>query len=157
MNIHLRNFGRFGNFIALDTASGNYRFFRSAEDPPRLCGHASVEPLWGFPCLFALYSENEKVWLQVDRKRRDVTDGVVSSRWKNFGHAFSRLDVEFTRGESCHYFLMHPLRTLAPLLDPTYDYMDLESDHFFLFLHNYLSRREKLQQMAGLPEKLPPD
>ena len=86
---------------------------------------------------FTLYLFRGALTFQAGREAWDFNDESISFRFEGgaraIGHRFSVLkdgqDVW-----SCSY--MSPMRAFFALTDPTYDYMDFESDHLLLMVAN---------------------
>jgi hypothetical protein len=84
---------------------------------------------------YAVYCYNERLIFQAGRSKWDLTEGEVRTRFKMlFGGLASRLAVEHN-GQVIHRaWLLHPLRALSMRVDPTFDAIDAENEHFLLFL-----------------------
>lgn len=132
----------------LNPCDGRYhrRFIRKPlwESGKPFHGYASVEPVWFvFRRFYAVYANGRRLWFQAGRKSWDVTDGVEGIRfWVGLGGMVSGLSVKFNNGEQHTAYLFHPGRALSALVDPTYDQLDAESDHFFMFLREGLPKEQ---------------
>lgn len=103
-------------------------------------GFASREPAWGiWKRFYAFYAFEGRLYLRAGRRKWDVTDGLASCKFWAFGFGLmSGLLLRFRDGTSHWPVLIHPGRALSVLVDPTYDGIDAEHDHFFLFLRQQL-------------------
>lgn len=103
-------------------------------------GFGSVEPVWGiWRRFYALYTYEGRLYFQAGRRKWDVTDGPRHCKFWAAGYGLcSGLIMTFQNGATHRPVLVHPLRGLAAHIDPTYDGIDAESDHFFLFVRQQL-------------------
>jgi hypothetical protein len=53
--------------------------------------------------------------------------------------------MHFRGGDAHRPVLIHPARWLSSHIDPTYDGIDAEADHFFLFVRQHLPIAERRQ------------
>jgi hypothetical protein len=117
-------------------------------------GHASIEPVlsWSslFRCFYAVYAFDDRLYFQAGIKRWDITDVDVDTRyWCRFGLASGfRLILN---GKTVHrVILFHPNRAMWPFIDPTYDGIDFDSDHFLYFLSVHLTDDEWKQRLLSM-------
>ena len=138
----------------LDPQTGNYSGEKIAEprevETPTRC-HASMEPVLGLISRFyAVYAFGGRLYFQVGKKKWDVTDSEVETAyWCCFG-LVSRFCLSLN-GKSVHRaILLHPSRAAWPFIDPTYDGIDFDSDHFLFFLSEHLTRDEWKQHVLSM-------
>jgi len=140
--LNLCGWRRYNRKFELDTKSNNFKIIKQDQDEYQFDGFASLEPiLGGLKRLYAVYGYDQKVWFRADNDIWDITnrniDCSVSFAYLNTVSYFSI----FIDGEKMHAAtLFHPVRAGMALIDPTYDYLELESDHFFVFLAGQLPK-----------------
>jgi hypothetical protein len=106
-------------------------------------GFASTEPVFGLiPRFYAVYAFDGRLYFRAGARRWDITDTEVDTGyWCSFGIASGFHLVR--NGKSVHRaILLHPTRALWPFIDPTYDGIDFDSDHFLFFLSEQLKAEE---------------
>jgi len=109
-------------------------------------GHASIEPVlslfrpfWRF---YAVYAFNSRLYFQAGTKRWDITDAEVDTKYWCLFLVTSGFSL-ILNGKTVHRVtLFHPNRAMWPFVDPTYDGIDYDSDHFLYFLSEYLTDDE---------------
>lgn len=109
-----------------------------------LSGFASREPVLGvLHRLYAVYPYQERLYFRAGKKTWDITDAKVECKywWFLYG-ALSGFILKLNGKIVHHAKLIHPNRALFARMDPTYDNIDAESDHFFLFLRRQLPKKD---------------
>ena len=117
-------------------------------------GFGSYEPMW---CLlrrfYAVYASNGRFIFQAGGRVWDLTEGPESARFYAIGFGLaSGLAIYHAQKFIHRAFLFHPGRAIRPRIDPTYDFLDSESDHFFLLLRNQIDKDEWRQYVSHLPQ-----
>jgi len=135
--IFLESWGNAWTEHRLDPEIGAHRLRWRPRHRSSVHGFGSYEPIvplvW--QRFYAVYCYNERLIFQAGRSKWDLTEGEVRTRFKMlFGGLASRLAVEHN-GQVIHRaWLLHPLRALSMRVDPTFDAIDAENEHFLLFL-----------------------
>lgn len=148
MKITLPAWGNAWTEFSVDTETGAWsRRLTNPTKAPKVeatFGFASLEPVWGFwRRFYAFYAFDGRLFFQAGRKRWDITEGVESSKFWFLGYgAASGLLLTFKNGEDHRSTLIHPWKMFLPVIDPTYDGIDMESDNFFLFLRTQIPREK---------------
>ena len=144
----------------VDPRSGRWskRKLAQPRDVGSSTGFARLEPVWGlWKRFYAIYVCDKRLIFQAGRNRWDVTDGVRHCRfWAALYGLLSGLNVHFVNGERHHAVLIHPWRGVWAHIDPTYDGMDFDNDHFFYYLRQYMPdekwRSAFIERASGLRE-----
>ena len=137
--LNLSSWGKSCLKYQLDPISGKVNALRLNEieiNRKSYNGFASYEPVLGlFRRLYAIYVCSGRLYFRAGRKTWDITDSNIDCRFWQFGNMMmSGLSVKL-EGHTVHrVILLHPNRAIWPFIDPTYDGIDVESDHFLLFL-----------------------
>ena len=127
---------------------------RRASQIRKVHGFGSYEPVfWLVRRFYAVYGANGRFIFQADRQYWDLTDGPVALRFNPIGRGMASEIAVYRGGDLVHRAkLIHPGRSLWPRIDPTYDGIDAETDHFFLFLQNEIHKdawRQRIIDMAA--------
>ena len=119
-------------------------------------GLGSFQPMWYLLRRFyAVYALDDRFIFQAGRRFWDLTEGPVEARFYTMGFGIASGIALYHGGNLIHRaFLFHPARALFARLDPTYDFLEAESDHFFFFLRNQIHKDEWRRHICGLPETL---
>ncbi len=131
---------------------------RAGEPDDSPVGFGSLEPVWGvWPRFHAVYAHGARLFFQAGSRRWDVTEGVGPCTFWQLGYgAMSGLALTFLTGERYRSVLIHPWRALWTRIDPTYDGIDAEQAHFFLYLRQQLPdarwRRELIARETGFDD-----
>lgn len=157
MDIHLRAWSNAWIRYTLDPTTGKHSIEKMAspfEGDAATNGFASVEPVFGWiPRFYAVYAFDGRLHFQAGARRWDITDAdVETGYWCGFGIAsgFHLL----LNGKPVHRVtLVHPARALWPFIDPTYDGIDFDSDHFLFFLSQQLKRDEWRRSVLAMESK----
>ena len=155
--IYLRSWGNAWILHTLDPVTGNHsweRIVRDRRDEPRTNGFASIEPVFGLvPRFYAIYAVEGRLYFQAGARKWDVTEGQVETfHWSWFGltSGFRLL----LAGKTVHnVILVHPNRAVWPFVDPTYDDIDFESDHFLWFVSRNLTRGDWREHILEMERK----
>ena len=122
-------------------------------------GFASVEPALDFfkrfRRFYAVYAYKSRLYFQAGQERWDITDADVNTKYRcKFGvSSWFRIKVNGTIVHKVRLF--HPRRAIWPFIDPTYDGIDFDSDHFLYFLSEHLPRDEwKRHMLSSAPRSL---
>lgn len=125
-----------------DTRAHSTHFVKNPKANEKMMpdGFGSFEPVFGiWRRFYALYAYNGRLYFQAGHKTWDVTDGLRDCKFWSAGYGLcSGLIMTFMNGDTHRPVLIHPMRFLVAKADPTYDGIDAESDHFFLFLRQHL-------------------
>lgn len=156
-NIYLRAWYSVWFLYVLCPETGKFSLKRVSDpnnDHTPTSGHASIEPVLSlfrpFSRLYAVYTFNDRLFFQTGIKRWDITDvDVDTGYWYRFGLMSGfRLILN---GKTVHRVtLFHPNRAIWPFIDPTYDGIDFDSDHFLFFLSEHLIDDEWKQRMLSI-------
>ncbi len=155
--IYLRAWGNAWILHNLDPQTGKHSWEKMIEPlqygrPTH--GFASIEPVFGLVARFyAVYAFEGRLYFQAGRRKWDITDAEVrAGHWCWFGLT-SRFCL-FLNGRTVHkVVLVHPTRAFWPFLDPTYDSIDLESDHFLWFLSRNITSDDWRQHVLSMESK----
>ena len=157
MKIYLRAWGNAWILYTLDPKTGRHSWEKMAEpqevETPTN-GHASMEPVLGVISRFyAVYAFDGRLFFQAGTRKWDITDAEVEPGywcWLGLASGF-RLSLN---GKTVHRTtLLHPSRAVWPFIDPTYDGIDFDSDHFLFFLSEHLKSYEWRQRMLSMESK----
>lgn len=152
MRLVLKDTKRASSYIDLKPETHRVAFLNRRSDRQAFSGFGCVERVFGiFPRLCAVYGSEGKIWFQTGAHRWDVTEGVSNCRWQGFCSLFfSEFSITFQDGTSHNVKLFHPIRALTAKIDPTYDGIDSDSDHFLLFIGSQIGKPEWRQYVASL-------
>jgi hypothetical protein len=154
MKIYLHAWGNAWILHTLNPKTGRHSLEKIADphevDKPTN-GHASMEPVFGFiPRFYGIYAFEGRLYFQAGRKKWDITDAEVETGywcWLGLASGF-RLSLN---GKLVHRTtLLHPNRAVWPFIDPTYDGIDFDSDHFLFFLSEQLKREEWMRRLLSM-------
>ena len=139
----LRVWDRFAAVVEFDVDSGRVISGR------RTLGDPKTAPTSGFTKTergrrgrafdFAVYRDFDDVYFQAGNKRWRVGDPNVRFSHARLSPISSRFRVEVGGAVDFDFAYAHPLRSLVEMLDPTYDYLDLESDFFLIYVADHFS------------------
>ena len=118
-------------------------------------GFGSYEPVsWPLRRFYAVYGDEGRFVFQAGREHWDLTDGPIEVRFHGIGGG-TKSEVSLRRGPDLLHNarLSHPGRGIWPRIDPTYDFIDAETDHFFLMLRNKLHDDEWRQRIVDMARK----
>lgn len=153
MRLHLRAWGNAWILYTLDPETGSYgsvKLAKSLNGVPPTNGVASIEPVLGLIGRFyAVYAFEDLLYFQAGRRRWDIAGAEVDTRYWCWLGLASRFHL-ILNGKSVHRAtLVHPSRFIWPFLDPTYDGIDFDSDHFLFFLSEQLKSDEWKQRLLS--------
>lgn len=126
--------------------------FRNAKRDHESHGFGSCEPVyWAVRRFYAVYGERGRFIFQAGRRYWDLTDGPIALRFTPVGLGMASV-ISVYRGDDLIHraSLIHPGKTVWPRINPTYDYLDAEADHFFLFLQNEIHKDEWRQRIIDM-------
>lgn len=153
MKIYLHAWRNAWILYTLDPLTGRHSWERlaaSEENDIPVNGHASMEPVLGLVRRFyGVYAFQGRLYFQAGAKKWDITDAEVETGyWCRLGLASGfRLGLN---GKTVHRVtLFHPNRAVWPFIDPTYDGIDFDSDHFLCFLSEHLTSDEWKQRVRS--------
>jgi hypothetical protein len=157
MMIYLNAWGNAWVLYTLDPQTGDYSWAKIAE-PQRVevatSGFASMEQALGLIRRFyAVYEFEGRLYFQVGKKKWDITEGELKTAFSCWLGLVSKFCLSLN-GESLHRSVfVHPSKAVWPLIDPTYDGIDFDSDHFLFFLSEHLVRDEWKKHVISMRER----
>ena len=134
-----------------ETGKHRLRFVNPNSAHRPIHGFACYEAVWGLSRRFyAVYGHNDRFVFQAGNERFDLTEGCTEIEFKALGWgAASRIVVKHDGAAIHHATFIHPLRTLSAL-DPTFDSLDAEVDHFFSFLSGNITEANWRNHVVAL-------
>lgn len=127
---------------------------KRASQMRKVHGFGSYEPVyWLVRRFYAVYGDSGRFIFQAGREYWDLTEGSIALRFDPLSRGMASEFSVIRGGDLIHQVkLIHPGRSVWPRIDPTYDYIDAETDHFFLLLHNEMHKdawRQRIIDMAA--------
>lgn len=151
--LHLKSWGNAWIEHLLNPETGRHRliFTNPNSKSKSFRGFACYEHVWGLGCRFyAVYGHNNRLIFQAGRRRWDLTEGCVEVDFKTVGRgAASRVRIKHNGAVIHQASFVHPLRALTTF-DPTFDGLDAEASHFFLFLSNNIAKTQWKRYVLSL-------
>ena len=157
--IYLRAWHSAWGLYVLNPSTGRYSWKRLADpnnDHTPTNGVASIEPVLSlfkpFRRFYAVYTYDGCIYFQAGTKRWDITHSEVDTKYWCLFLVTSGFKL-ILDGKTVHRVtLFHPNRAAWPFIDPTYDGIDYESDHFLYFLSEQLTSDEwKYRLLSNSP------
>ena len=157
MKLRLAAWGNAWIEYALDPDSGHHSCASLPEarkhDFPAN-GFASMEPVMGRSFRFyAVFAHDGRIYFQAGRKQWDLTNVSIETGYMCPFGLMSRFRLSLDGRTAHKVTLVHPNRAAWPFIDPTYDGIDFESDHFLGFLAKQLTDEEWREHVLSMQKR----
>ncbi len=158
MKLRLHAWGNAWIEYTLDPVSGRHSWSKTPEprgDDLQASGWASMEPVMGLAFRFyAVFTHDGRLHFQAGKKKWDITNASVGTGYSCPFGLISRFRLSLD-GKTVHRVtLVHPNRAAWPFIDPTYDGIDFDSDHFLGFLARELLDEEWRENFVSMRETI---